>query len=138
MGKYVKYLSVFSILLFLSGCSLMPWYHSTTMKINLERVAKDKSHDPVTVIVMQPVEQKEFVTANYSTVAQSALNKGTQRYVLLGNQDSESISMTVEDAPLAIYFIMKNQPISNWKYLVESPQGASESFSISQYEVKKV
>ncbi|WP_119343075.1 type VI secretion system lipoprotein IglE [Facilibium subflavum] len=119
----------------LSGCAWIPWYHSTTISVKVNVSDKHKE-SAVTMIVMQPAAQKDFVAASYTSVAQQSLDKGVRRYVFLSGQDNK-ISMTVSDAPLAIYFILQRQPVSGWKYLIENPRGQSLDFTVDGNSVKK-
>ncbi|WHN66603.1 type VI secretion system lipoprotein IglE [Cysteiniphilum sp. QT6929] len=137
MAKMMKYITIAAVFLMLSGCSLIPWYHSTTMtvKVDMSKDANDKQ--PITMLISQPADQKNFVTADYATISQSALDQGVTRYVFMPDQGAQKISLDVSDTPVAIYFILKHQPVSGWKYYIEKPQGESVSFTINQFSVKK-
>lgn len=135
--KYViRYILLFLIVLFFAGCSWMNTTPSELVSISLTR-NDASSAEPITVIIQQPVEQNNFVGATYSTVMQQALDKGVTRYVLLAEQKQHTIIMPVTQTPLAVYFIMKHQPISNWKFLIDEPQASSQFFTINKNSIVK-
>lgn len=132
------------LVLFLSGCSWIPWFSSSDeikptnlLTLSLKRSDTVESTTPLTIIIMQPAEQKSFVAANYSTVIQQSLDKGVKRYVMLANEKEDTIVLPVTQTPLAIYFIMEHQPTSNWKYYIAEPQGENQLFTINQDSVSQ-
>ncbi|WP_299008937.1 type VI secretion system lipoprotein IglE [uncultured Shewanella sp.] len=136
MKYFIRYILLPFIVLFLAGCSWMSTTPSELMSISLTR-GEAAGGDPITVIIQQPVEQNDFVGATYSTVMQQALNKGVTRYVMLATQKQHTIVMPVTQTPLAVYFIMKHQPVSNWKFLIDEPQASSQFFTINKNSVVK-
>ena len=135
--RYVLFLGIWVIFIsFSSGCSWswLPWVSASPedlLVINLSRAKSDKTKEPLTIIIVQPAEQKSFVAANYASVIQQSLDKGVKRYVMLGDQKSDKIIIAADKTPLAIYFILKEQPTSNWKYLIDAPQGSIQLFTIN-------
>lgn len=131
----VRYLFFgFSILL-LSACSLMPWHHSTTLNINVQFDKDANDSHATTMLVIQPVEQKDFVTESYDSIAQKSLDKGVQRFVFLKNGKEQNLKLNVDNVPLAVYFILQHQPVSGWKYLIAKPQGNKLSFIVGKDHV---
>ncbi len=98
----------------------------------------DKS--PITILVVQPVDQKVFLTESYASLSQKSLDAGVNRFILLQEDRSytQTFNIELDDSPAAIYFIMKRQPVSSWKYLVDKPQGEDLTFQLNGYNVKKV
>lgn len=124
----------FSVLV-LSSCSLMPWHHSTTLDISLNFDPDANNNHALTMLIVQPVEQKDFVPESYESIAQKSLDKGVQRFVFLKGEKEQNMTLTIDDVPLAIYFILQHQPISGWKYLIAKPQGRKLSFSVGKDNV---
>ena len=121
----------------------MPWHKkpappvlspSLDVTVNMQNSANDKQ--PVTVLIVQPVDQKDFVTANYGSLTQNALDQNVSRYIFVPDQMGQKVTIDVNDAPIAIYFILKRQPVSGWKYYIDKPRGKKLSFTIDRYDIK--
>ena len=136
MKYFIRYILLTSMSLFLGACSSVSTKPSELVSISLTR-NDASSAEPITVIIQQPVEQNNFVGATYSTVMQQALDNGVTRYVMLGTQKQHNIVMSVTQTPLAVYFIMKHQPVSNWKFLIDEPQASSQFFTINKNSIVK-
>ncbi len=74
---------------------------------------------------------------SYASLSQEALDKNMTRYVYLAKSEDHHLVLPVSDTPLAIYFILDHQPVSGWNYLINSPQGAVQSFTVNTSNVTR-
>ena len=134
-------IAIVLMIITLSGCSTinsyMPWHTSDDINISVKFDQDANDGHSVTMLIVQPEKQDKFVIANYSSISQDALNEGCYRYVFLPKNGNEKVSLNVTATPLAIYFILKHQPVSGWKYYVEAPQGTKMNFTVKANTVEK-
>ncbi|CAH0538622.1 type VI secretion system lipoprotein IglE [Vibrio marisflavi] len=140
MLRRLKYL----VLLFalpLTGCA---WFSSgkpiaptNTLNINIQMEKTSNLGHAITVLIQQPTNMDAFVGQSYASLSQEALDKNMTRYVYLAKSEDHHLVLPVSDTPLAIYFILDHQPVSGWNYLINSPQGAVQSFTVNTSNVTR-
>ncbi|MCL9781016.1 hypothetical protein M9194_06205 [Vibrio sp. S4M6] len=126
----------------LSACS---WFSSSgqvvaptnTLNINIQMEKTSNQGHAITVLIEQPADMQSFVGQSYASLSQEALNKNISRYVYLPKSENHHLVLPVSDTPLAIYFILDHQPVSGWNYLINSPQGAVQSFTVNTSNVTR-
>lgn len=123
--------------LMIASCSTIS-DSSTYLNIKISNDERINNGEPFSVIVENNADYESFVSNDYQTISQKVLNDNVNIIVIEPKKNKyNEYKIHIADKSVAIYFIFKNTPNSQWKFFIKDPSMEKAVFRLLNNRIIK-